>query len=119
VFQFEHHSMPLLPWPKFLARVAGCGAFGAGVMAVSLAVGISGYHYFEGLGLLDAFENASMLLSGMGPLWSPRTDAGKLFASFYALTSGLLLILVAGITFAPVLHRMMHRLHVKDADAEA
>jgi len=82
----------------------------------SLRVGMWGYHDLEKLSWIDAFLNASMILSGMGPIWQPQTTAGKLFAGVCALYSGLAVILVAGITFAPLVHRLYHRFHL-DLDA--
>ena len=87
-----------------------------GVLLViaSLVAGMAGYHYFEGLGLVDSFENAAMILSGMGPLESPQTTKGKIFAGIYALYSGLAVIAIAGVMFAPVVHRLLHVLHAED-----
>jgi len=74
---------------------------------------MAGYHYFEGMEWIDAFANASMILSGMGPLNPLQTSAGKLFAGFYALYSGLALIVAVGILLAPVVHRVLHRFHLE------
>ena len=74
---------------------------------------MAGYRHFEGLGWLDAFLNASMLLGGMGPVDSPMTDGGKLFAGLYALYCGLAVIFAAGVILAPVAHRILHRFHVE------
>jgi len=87
-------------------------SIGLGLVGVSLLAGMVGYHVLVGLPWIDAFLNASMILSGMGPIASPQTSAGKLFAGLYALYSGLVLIVFAGITFAPVVHRFFHRLHL-------
>jgi hypothetical protein len=84
------------------------------VVAASLAIGMVGYHGFEHLSWLDAFVNAAMLLGGMGPLTTLQTDAGKLFAGFYALYCGLVVIAVAGIVLAPVAHRVLHRFHLEE-----
>lgn len=92
---------------------------GTVVVGVSLALGMAGYHYFEGLGALDSFINAAMILSGMGPLWSPQTDAGKLFAGSYALYSGLAVLAVAGLLLAPMIHRLLHRFHLDEGDDES
>ncbi len=83
----------------------------------SLGIGILGYHYFEGLGWLDALLDASMILSSMGPVHVPQTTAGKLFASFYALFSGVAFITIVGVLFAPVFHRFLHKFHL-DISAE-
>jgi hypothetical protein len=72
-----------------------------------------GYRYFEGMSWIDAFANASMILSGMGPLTPLATDGGKIFAGSYALYSGLALILATGLIIAPVVHRVMHRFHLE------
>jgi len=77
----------------------------------SLAIGMVGYHVLERLSWIDAFLNAAMLLGGMGPINAPVSDGGKLFAGFYALYAGLVFIVTAGLMFAPVLHRLMHRFH--------
>lgn len=84
------------------------------VMIVCLAIGISGYHYTADIPWLDSVHNASMILSGMGPVVEIKTVAGKLFSSFYALFSGVVFITNIGIILAPALHRMFHRLHVED-----
>jgi hypothetical protein len=74
---------------------------------------MAGYRSFEGMDWIDAFANASMILSGMGPLGPLQTPGGKLFAGLYALYSGLALIAVTGIIFAPILHRLLHRFHME------
>jgi hypothetical protein len=81
--------------------------------AGSLAVGVVGYHVFEGLSWIDALLNASMILGGMGPVNAIHTTAGKLFASFYAIYSGLIFLVVAGVLLAPVIHRFLHRFHLE------
>jgi hypothetical protein len=83
-----------------------------GVVVISLAAGVCGYHYLERLPWIDALLNASMILGGMGPVDAVKTDAGKIFASFYALYSGLALISVAGLLIAPLLHRCLHKFHI-------
>lgn len=77
----------------------------------SLAVGMFGYGHYEGLGWRDAFLNAAMLLGGMGPVETPQTNGGKLFAGLYALYAGLVFLVVIGIVFAPLVHRFLHRFH--------
>lgn len=79
----------------------------------SLALGIVGYHLTEGLSFIDALLNASMLLGGMGPVNELHTNAGKIFASFYALFSGMLVLVVAGIVLAPLIHRMLHWMRIE------
>lgn len=108
---FEHRSSPLIPWPRFLRRLANSALLGVLLIASSLFLGVVGYHCFENMSWIDAFANAAMILSGMGPLVPLQTDGGKIFAGLYALFSGLALLGVAGVIFAPVLHRFLHRFH--------
>jgi hypothetical protein len=110
---YEHHTQPLLPRWRFATRLLGSLGVGVAVIGASLGVGMWGYHHFEGLSWLDAFLNASMILSGMGPLHAPATSGGKLFAGCYALYSGLVVILITGIVFAPFVHRLLHRFHLE------
>ena len=113
MFEFERKYQPLLPRREFLTRVAASALFGLAMVVVSLLAGMLGYHFLEKLGWLDAFLNAAMLLGGMGPLEQPRTDAGKLFAGLYSLYSGLAVLVIAGVVFAPIFHRFLHRFHLE------
>ncbi len=108
---YESGKQVPLARPEFVKRLLGHGAFALGLIVVSLAIGILGYMEFENLTWVDAFLNAAMLLGGMGPVHPPQTDAGKLFAGFYALYAGLAFIITAGLMIAPVLHRFLHRFH--------
>ena len=109
---YEHHSQPLLhPW-KFILRVAKHGLISTAILTGSLGIGILGYHYLESLSWIDSLVNASMLLGGMGPVNPLQTTAGKLFASFYALYSGMVFLIVAGVLLAPIFHRFLHRFHL-------
>jgi ABC-type uncharacterized transport system permease subunit len=105
----------------FARRLLRFGLLAVGIIGVSLALGILGYHYFERLGWIDALLNAAMILGGMGPVNIPTTLAGKLFSSFYALFSGIVFLVAVGVLLAPILHRFMHRFHLDldtdDADA--
>jgi hypothetical protein len=98
----------LLPFPLFLRRVARWGALAVAVILVSLAVGVCGYHYLDRLPWVDSLLNASMILGGMGPVDPLKTTAGKIFASAYALYSGLALIAVVGLLLTPILHGFMN-----------
>ena len=110
---FEHRGQPLLPRRAFARRLAAGIAAGMALVAVSLGIGMLGYHDLERLPWLDAFLNAAMLLGGMGPIEPLRTSAGKLFAGIYALYCGLAVIVVAGVIFAPIVHRVFHRFHLE------
>jgi hypothetical protein len=98
----------------FARRAAKSFAVGLVLIVASLAAGMAGYVAFEGLGLLDAFLNSAMLLSGMGPLHTPTTVAGKMFAGLYAIYCGFAVLGIAAVIFAPLLHRLMHRFHLAD-----
>ena len=115
---FEHHREPLAPLSRFVRRLISSFAAGLGLIAVSLAIGMLGYRRLLALSWIDAFVNASMILSGMGPLAPPETFGAKIFAGVYALFSGLAVLAIAGIVFAPVVHRFLHVLHA-DPDNEA
>jgi hypothetical protein len=88
-------------------------AIGIGLVVVSLFAGMAGYHGYEGLSWLDAFLNASMILSGMGPVTNPVTTGGKIFAGLYALYSGFAVLAIASIMLAPAVHRFLHRFHIE------
>jgi hypothetical protein len=111
---YEHHTQPLLPRKVFYQRLARHAVLGVTVIIVSLGLGMLGYHTFEKLPWVDAFVNAAMILSGMGPVSTLQTDAGKIFAGCYALFSGLTLVAILGIIFAPVVHRFLHKFHLED-----
>jgi hypothetical protein len=114
LFRFETKHQPLLPRYLFARRVLINLGIASALIAISLLVGMFGYHYFESMAWIDAFANASMILSGMGPLGELHSWGGKLFAGFFALYSGLLLIMIAGIVLAPVVHRFLHRFHMEE-----
>lgn len=110
---FENRKNPLLPQRAFYARLARSLGMGIAMVLVSLVIGMAGYHGFEKLSWLDAFLNASMILSGMGPAAPIQTTGGKLFAGCYALFSGLALITVVAVIFAPLFHRFLHKFHLE------
>ena len=92
------------------------GAYAGGLLAFSLAIGVAGFHWLAGQSGIDALLNASMLLGGQGPIGAIRGTAGKLFASAYALYAGLVFLGAATLFFAPMLHRLIHRLHLEEAE---
>ena len=110
---YEHRTSSLLPRRKYFARVARAFGLGSIIICGSLGIGILGYHIFEKMSWLDAFANAAMILSGMGPLAPVQTDAGKIFAGCYALFSGIAFLTSVGVVFAPVFHRFIHRFHLE------
>jgi hypothetical protein len=110
----EPHKRPLLSRAAYFKILARNFALASCIVAFALGVGIMGYHHFDKLSWLDAFENAAMILSGMGPMTQSEPDAGKIFAGCYALFSGLAFITSMGVVFAPVLHRFLHKFHLED-----
>jgi hypothetical protein len=111
----EHKSHPLLPRWKFYRRMARSVGIAVGIIAFSLFLGSAGYHYFDGLPWIDALLNASMILSGMGPVDPVKSTAAKLFATFYALYSGIAFLTMVGILVAPLLHRFLHKFHLESS----
>jgi hypothetical protein len=109
---FEHRHKPLIPRALFVKRVFKFFLLASALIFISLFIGVLGYHIFEGLNWLDSLLNASMILGGMGPVNPVQTNAGKLFASFYALFSGLVLLVAVGVIFAPIFHRFLHKFHL-------
>ncbi len=116
VTRWERRADRLAPLPVFAARWLGSLALALVFLALSLAVGMCGYAFLEGMSWIDAFENAAMILSGMGPVEGMKTDAGKIFAGSYAIFSGIVVIAATGIMLAPVIHRVVHGFHVEDDD---
>jgi len=113
---FEHHTEPLASQAEFTRRVVRYSLLTAGIILFSLVIGILGYHYLESLSWIDSLLNASMILGGMGPVNALQTNAGKVFASFYALYSGIVLLASVGILGTPIFHRFMHRFHLELED---
>jgi len=111
---YERRHDPLIPREMYLRRLARNGGIAAAVVFAALFLGVSGYHWIEGIPWVDAILNASMILGGMGPVAVLQTTTGKLFASGYALFSGLLFIFVCGILFGPVVHRFLHHFHLEE-----
>lgn len=111
---YEHRNQPLASRKVFASRLIRNGLIGLLLIMFSLVIGMLGYHFIEHLSWIDALLNASMILSGMGPVNPVQTDAGKLFASFYALYSGIIPLAAAGVLAAPILHRFLHRFHLAD-----
>ena len=114
---FERHSVPLAKPEVFRRRLLTAGSIGVLLVAGSLLIGIGGYMLFEHLAFVDAFLNAAMILSGMGPLHNPETTVGKVFAGLYAIYCGFAVLGIAAIMFAPVVHRLFHRFHIAETES--
>jgi hypothetical protein len=110
---FEHKSQPLLTRSAFLGRMTRSGAVVVGIIAFSLFLGSAGYHYLGGFPWIDALLNASMILTGMGPVDPLKSTAAKLFATFYSLYSGVAFLTMMAVLVAPLLHRFMHKFHLE------
>ncbi len=115
---YEHYRQPVISRTKFLIRLAWHVAIALGIVIVSLGIGIIGYHVFEGLSWIDSTVNAAMILGGMGPVNQLYTNAGKLFAAFYALFSGIVFLVAVAVLLAPLVHRFLHRFHM-ELDSES
>src|SRR6266516_7486700 len=102
---YEHRKQPLLSRIEFSKRVGRHGLMALGVLVFGLGMGILGYHYIAGLSWIDSLLNASMILGGMGRVDPLKTDCAKIFASFYALFSGLAFIGIVSVLLAPFVHR--------------
>src|SRR5882762_8433413 len=111
---YEHRRDPLPPRKVFYRRLLRHAYLSLAIVAGSLGIGILGYHFTEGMGWLDSLLNASMILGGMGPVGELKRDAGKWFASIYALYSGVAFLAICGVLFAPVVHRFLHKFHAEE-----
>ncbi len=116
---YENRREKLLTRAEFALRVLWHFSFGVGAAAISLLAGVLGYRYLAGLSWVDSLLNASMILGGMGPVDTLTTKGAKIFASFYALFSGLVFIGLLGVLLAPFIHRLMHRLHMDESNTKS
>jgi len=110
---FERRGQPVASRRKFLIRMLIAIGLWIVLTIVGLAIGIAGYAAFEGMSFVDAYVNAAMILSGMGPLGELKTTAGKVFAGSYAILSGLIIVIATGFVLAPIFHRILHSFHVE------
>jgi len=116
---FESKESPLATRSVFVVRVVSSLLLALVLSLLALGVGVLGYHWIAGFDWIDSLLNASMILGGMGPVGELQSDSAKLFASFYALFSGLVFITVTGIVLAPVAHRVLHHFHLDDEEGKA
>lgn len=113
---FEHRRQKLISKHAFSKRLLRYFLYSTLFLCFSLSLGVVGYKVTSDMDWLQALLNASMILTGMGPVDCPHSNAGKLFASFYALYSGLAFLTSAGIIVTPILHRLLHSLHLEDME---
>jgi hypothetical protein len=114
----ENKNTPLIPRRIFVRRVSRVGLKGVAVLVAALGVGMVGYHHFEGVSWVDAYVDAAMILSGMGPLGELHTTGGKIFAGTYALFSGVVLLTTIGVFLAPIVHRLFHKFHLANEEIQ-
>lgn len=111
---YEQHHEPLASAKVFARRLALNGLIGLLLLLVSLGIGMLGYHFLGKLSWIDSLLNASMILGGMGPVDKMETDLAKVFASFYAIYAGVILLASVGVLAAPIFHRFLHYFHLAD-----
>ena len=114
--RFEHKNQKVLPISRFLIRLARYGLFALLLIVLSLLLGTVGYHVLAQLNWVDSFQMACMILTGMGPVVAMPNDKAKLFSSLYALYSGIAFLSISAVFFAPIIHRLLHILHVEQKD---
>jgi hypothetical protein len=112
---FEHRSKPVLSRGKFLIRVTRYTGFSVILILCSLCLGVLGYHFLDELSWIDALVNASMILTGMGPVDPLKNDAAKWFASFYAIFSGVAFVSIVAVFLSPIVHRFLHKHHLDES----
>ncbi|CAN7278163.1 hypothetical protein [Bosea sp. LjRoot237] len=112
--RFEHRREALLPPQQFALRLGRAILLWLALTVVGLAIGMAGYAASEGMSAVDAFVNAAMILSGMGPVAELKTVGGKIFAGAYAIFSGLFVVIATGFVLAPILHRVLHSFHIEE-----
>jgi hypothetical protein len=110
---FENGRQPVITRRRFIRRMFIAISLWLALTVIGLLIGIAGYAKFEGMSIVDAYVNAAMILSGMGPVGELKTTAGKLFAGTYAIFSGLIIVIATGFILAPIFHRVLHRFHVE------
>lgn len=111
--KLENRKQQVAPMPHFLFRLGRYGLFALGLILFSVLLGTLGYHYFGQISWIDSFHMACMILTGMGPIAEMKTTSAKIFSSLYALYSGVAFLSITAVFFAPIIHRLLHILHVE------
>ncbi len=112
----ESRKQKVTPFPNFLIRLARYGLFAFGLIVISVLIGTMGYHHYGVISWLDSFHMACMILTGMGPVVEMSSPSAKIFSSFYALYSGVAFLSITAVFFAPIIHRLLHILHVEESE---
>ena len=115
---FEKHHEELLPAHEFRHRVLRFAGLALGITLLWWGIGTLGYHFLDGLDWIDAVLNAAMILGGMGPVDTLTSPAAKIFASIYAITSGIVFLAATGLLFSPIIHRIYHHFHLDVGETE-
>lgn len=111
----EHRNQKVIPFEKFILRVGRYGIFAILLILLSVGIGVAGYKSLGELSWVDSFHMACMILTGMGPVAEMKSDAAKVFSSLYALYSGVAFLSITAVFFAPIIHRLLHKLHVESS----
>ena len=116
--KLENRKQRVTPLPHFFIRLLRFAMFAVGLIIFSVGIGTVGYHYYAAISWLDSFHMASMILTGMGPVAEMKSTNAKLFSSFYALYSGIAFLSITAVFFAPIIHRLLHILHVEEDEKQ-
>jgi FtsH-binding integral membrane protein len=116
--KLENRNQKVSTIPNFIMRLTRYGLFALGLVTISVVIGVVGYHHFGQISWLDSFHMACMILTGMGPVAEMKSATAKIFSSIYALYSGVAFLSITAVFFAPIIHRILHILHVEEIDAE-
>jgi len=111
--KLENRKQNIAPIPRFIIRIGRYALFAFLLVAFSVILGTVGYHYFGKTDWLDSFHMACMILTGMGPVVDIKSSEGKIFSSLYALYSGVAFLSITAVFFAPIIHRILHILHIE------
>ena len=114
----EHKKQKLRSLPGFIIRLLRYATFAFGLILISLLIGMIGYHHFGEISWLDSFHMSCMILTGMGPVVEMKTPTAKIFSSLYALYSGVAFLSITAVFFAPIIHRLLHILHIEDDETK-
>ncbi len=114
--KLEHRKQKVVPFTRFIIRLLRYSFYAVVLITFSVLLGVIGYHYVADLNWLNSFHQACLILTGMGPVADMQTSEAKLFDSFYALYSGVAFLSITAVFFAPIVHRIMHILHVDDEE---
>ncbi|MBL7761448.1 MAG: hypothetical protein JNK08_12190 [Sediminibacterium sp.] len=116
--KLENRRQKVTPLPHFLFRLGRYSLFALGLITFSVLLGTAGYHYFGNISWLNSFHMACMILTGMGPVVEMESSSAKIFSSLYALYSGVAFLSITAVFFAPIIHRLLHILHVEEENDE-